>query len=112
MELTIYAKKRTTNDGRPFYSYLTTLHKKDGSEMKVQVKFRQDCGNPKGENCPVNIIVPKTGANLAEEKYEATETNPETGEIKIETRHNWKLWVSEWKPGSEYRDTSLDEFED
>lgn len=112
MEITIYAKKRQSNDGRTFYTYLSTLHKKDGAEMKVQVKFRQECGNPKGENCPMNIIVPKAAANLAEEKYEATETNPDTGEIKIETRKNYKLWVSEWKEGKPYVDTSLDEYED
>ena len=83
-----------------------------GEEMKVQVKFRQDCGQPKGENCPCIIIVPKTAANLAENKFETSEVSPETGEVKIETRKNYVLWVSEWKPGREYVDTSLDDFED
>lgn len=112
MELTIYAKKRTSTDGRPFFSYLTTIHKKDGTDMKVQVKFREACGQPKGDDCPCNIIVNKADANLAEERYEITETNPETGEIHIENRIGYKLWVSDWREGGEYRDTSLDEFED
>ena len=41
MELTIFAKKRQSNDGRPFFTYLSTLTRKDGEEIKVQVKFRQ-----------------------------------------------------------------------
>lgn len=112
MELTIFAKKRQSNDGRTFFTYLTTLHKRSGEEMKVQVKFRQDCGQPKGENCPCIIFVPKSAANLAENKFETSEVSPDTGEVKIETRKNYTLWVSEWKPGGEYVDTSLDEFED
>lgn len=112
MELTIFAKKRQSNDGRTFFTYLTTLRKKDGTDMKVQVKFRQDCGQPKGENCPCIINVTKANANLAEEKYEVSEVNPETGEVKIETRKTFKLWVSDWTPGREYVDTSLDDFGD
>lgn len=105
MNLTIYAKKRTTQDGgKTFYTYLTTLRKKDGEELRCAVKFRQECGNPKGEDCPMNIIVPKSGANLSVERY----TDEETGELLEAAR----LWVSEWKKGEAYVDHSLDDFED
>ena len=104
MNLTIFAKKRTSSEGKTFYTYLTTLRKKDGEELRCTVKFRQDCGNPKGEDCPMNIIVPKSGANLSVERY----TDDETGELLEAAR----LWVSEWKKGEAYVDHSLDEFED
>ena len=52
----------------------------------------------------MNIIVPKTCANLSVEKY----TDEETGELLEAAR----LWVSEWKKGDAYVDHSLDEFED
>lgn len=112
MKLTIYAKKRTTEEGKSFYTYLTTLTKKTGEEMKVQVKFRQDCGNPRGEDCPMNIIVPKDKANLAEERYTASEVDENTGEVTLTTKTNYRLWVAEWSKGEAYRDTSLDEFQD
>lgn len=112
MNITIFAKKRQTEEGRTFYSYLSTLTKKDGTELKVQVKFRQDCGNPKGEDCPMNIIVPKDKANLAHEIYNSSETDPSTGEVKFTEKQSFTLWVAEWKKGEVYRDTSLDEFAD
>lgn len=104
MNLTIFAKKRTSSEGKTFFTYLTTLRKKNGEELRCSVKFRQDCGNPKGEDCPMNIIVPKSGANLSVEKY----TDEDTGEL-LETA---RLWVSEWKKGEAYVDHSLDDFED
>ena len=104
MELTIYAKKRQTNEGKTFYTYLSTLTRKDGSELKVSVKFREDCGNPKADQCPMNIIVSKENANLSAKDYGV---NEETGEVL--TSHT--LWVSAWEKGSEYVDHSLDDFE-
>ena len=104
MNLTIFAKKRTSSEGKTFYTYLTTLTKKSGEELRCAVKFRQDCGSPRGEECPMNIIVPKAGANLSVEKY----TDEETGELLESAR----LWVNEWKKGEAYVDHSLDEFED
>lgn len=112
MKLTIYAKKRTTEEGKSFYTYLTTLTKKNGEEMKVQVKFRQDCGNPRGEDCPMNIIVSKDKANLAEEKYTVSEVDENTGEVTLTAKTNYRLWVADWAKGDAYRDTSLDEFQD
>ena len=107
MKLTIFAKKRTTKDGRPFYSYLTTLTKKDGEEVTVQVKFRDDCGAPKGENCPMNIVVDKTNCNYSEKirTYEDKDGNEEQFTDKV-------LWINAWSEGEPYVDTSMDEFVD
>lgn len=102
MNITVFAKKRTTEDGKKtFYNYLATLVKKDGSEIKVSVKFREECGAPKPEKCPCNIIVDKGKANLS-----TREVTTNDGEIVTV----YTLWVSEWKPGEEYKDHSLDEF--
>ena len=103
MELTIYAKKRQTLDGKKtFFNYLTTLTKKDGSELKCAVKFRESCGNPKPEECPKNILVDKKDANLTHK-----ELTLETGEVYTV----YTLWVSAWKPGKAYVDHSLDDFD-
>lgn len=102
MELTIFAKKRQTADGKKtFYNYLTTLTKKDGSELKCAVKFRESCGNPKPEDCPLNIVVDKKAANLSHK-----ELTLETGEVYTV----YTLWVSDWKKGAAYVDHSLDDF--
>lgn len=102
MKLTIFSKKRTTKEGKPFTSYISKLQKKDGSEVTASVKFRDDCGNPKPEDCPMNIVVDKKAANLASRTY----TDSETGEV----RESLTLWVTEWSEGEPYVDHSLDEF--
>ena len=66
MKLAIFAKKLTSREGRPFAKYFTTLTKKSGEEIMVQVKFREDCGAPKPEECPMNIVVDKTDCNYRE----------------------------------------------
>ena len=33
MEITIFAKKRLTKEGKPFFSFLSTLKKKDGTDL-------------------------------------------------------------------------------
>lgn len=103
MEIAVFAKKRTTTDGRPFYGYLATLTKKDGSPLTVAVKFRDDCGAPKPENCPMNIKFQKGAANLSSKEYVREDTG--------ETANSYTLWVSAWEVGSPYVDTSLDDFE-
>ena len=104
MELTIFAKKRTSADGKKFYTYLTTMTKKDGTEQTVAVKFREECGGPKPDKCPINIVVDKRFANLSHRDF----VREDTGEAG--TSHT--LWVSEWQEGKAYVDTSLDEYED
>lgn len=103
MELTIFAKKRTTEEGKSFYSYITTLTKKDGEKQTVGVRFREECGQPKGDTCPCNIIVEKGNANLSTKSF----IREDTGEVA----ESLTLWVKAWEKGSEYVDTSLDEYE-
>ena len=102
-ELTIFAKKRTTAQGKTFYNYLTTLTKKDGEELTVSVKFRESTGTPKPEECPLNIAVTKENLNLARRKYK----REDTGELA----EAFTLWINEWKKGSKYVDRSLDDFD-
>ena len=107
MKLTIFAKKLTSKEGRPFAKYFSTLTKKSGEEITVQVKFREDCGAPKAEECPMNILVDKTACNYREklQTYEDADGNEEEYTSKI-------LWVSAWQKGEPYVDTSMDEFEE
>lgn len=104
MEITLFAKKRITKDGKTFHQYLTTLEKRDGTTETVRVAFRNVEGNdiPKAESCPRNIAFNKEDANLSTTKY----TDNETGEIK----ERKTLWVTKWEPGSEYVDRSLDDY--
>ena len=103
MEITIYAKKRTTADGKTFYSYLSTLTRKDGTKQTVSVKFRDDAGNPKPENCPMNIKFDRGAANMVTRDF----TREDTGETGI----SYTLWVSRWEHGAPFVDHSLDDFE-
>lgn len=103
MNLTIFSKKCTTRDGKPFYKYLSTLTKKDGYTLSVQVKFREEAGAPRPDKCPMNIVVDKNDANLSNREY----TRPNTGEII--TIHT--LWVAHWTQGEAYVDHSLDDFQ-
>ncbi len=102
MEFTVFAKKRTMTDGKSFTSYLARLQRKDGSMQTVQVKFREECGAPKLEDCPMNVIIDKENANLVTKDYVDKQGNTSTSHT---------LWVSAWKQGAEYIDTSLDDFE-
>ena len=103
MQLTIFAKKRQTKEGKTFYNYLSTLISRDGRETPVQVKFRDAAGQPRPESCPCNIIVDKANANLSTREY----TDSNTAEI----RQSKTLWVSAWKNGPEYVDHSLDDYD-
>ena len=59
MQVTIFAKKRNTKEGKVFYTYLTKLTKKDGTEVTASVKFRDECGSPKPDHCPCNNLLEK-----------------------------------------------------
>ena len=55
MKILIYAKKRTTSEGKTFYSYLTKLHNNvTNEEITAAVKFAE-CDAPKPDNCPCFI---------------------------------------------------------
>lgn len=103
MEITIYAKKRHASDGKTFYSYLSTLTRKDGTKQTVSVKFRDEAGNPKPEKCPMNVKFDKGNANMTARAF----TRRDTGEVGM----SYTLWVSAWEPGAPFVDNSLDDFE-
>lgn len=105
MEITIFAKKRNTKEGKVFYNFLTTLQKKDGTTETMRVAFRDVEGNtvPKPDSCPRNIQFEKADANIATTSY----TDNETGEIKKRKT----LWICAWRAGSEYVDHSMDDYE-
>lgn len=103
MEITIYAKKRTTAEGKLFFSYLSTLTRKDGTRQTVSVKFRDECGSPRPENCPMNVKFDKGRANMATREF----VRKDTGEVMT----SYTLWVSAWEPGTPFVDHSLDDFE-
>lgn len=107
MLLNIFAKKRTTKDGKDFYNYLTTLTKKDGEQETVQVKFRDDCGQPKADDCPRTIEVKKENANLVK-RIITVPGRDDQPDKEVEER---KLWVSEWEDRGDYIDHSLDDYE-
>lgn len=103
MEITIYAKKRTTTEGKTFFSYLSTLTRKDGTKQTVAVKFRDEAGNPKPEKCPMNIKFSTGAANLSTREY----VREDTGGVGT----SYTLWVSAWEQGAPFVDHSLDDFE-
>lgn len=103
MEITVFAKKRRTSEGKEFPSFIATLTRKDGSAQTVQVKFREDCGTPKADKCPMNIKFDKRDANLSSRDY----TREDTGEVAT----SYTLWVNKWVEGAPYIDKSLDDFE-
>lgn len=104
MEISIFAKKRQTAEGRTFYTYLSTLTKKDGTEIPCSVKFNKDIQPPRPEECPCNIIVNKEHCNLSTKKI----FRESTGEV-LEAH---TLWVNQYAAGGEWVDHSMDDIED
>ena len=111
MEITLFSKKRMTKEGIAFYNFLSILTKKDGSQLVCTVKFRDEAGRPKPENCPMNILIDKSNCNLSTRKFTRQVTDPETGELSSEQGESYTLWVSSWLPGGPYVDHSMDDFE-
>lgn len=100
LKITLFAKKRKTKEGKEFYNFITTLTRKDGSEVVAVVKFN-GCDAPKPSACPLNIEVPKERANLSLKTVTADDGN-------VYERNT--LWVKEYEIGEAYVDHSLDEF--
>ena len=107
MELTIFAKKRVSKEGKDFTTYFTKLTKVDGEEITTTVKFREECGAPKREQCPMNIVADKTDCNFVEKgvTYKDSEGNDKEAIERV-------LWISKWTEGEKYVDTSMDAFVD
>ena len=103
MQAIIYAKKKTTKDGKAFYIYLTTLNnKKTGEAVKMRVRFRQECGQPDPHTCPRIIKFSRHDANVSAAAYQTDEG---------ETRISQTLWIAKWNDAGEYVDESLNDFE-
>lgn len=105
MQVTVFAKQKSTKEGKTFYTYFATLKKKDGSELVTELKFKELAGSPKGEQCPMNIVFDKTDANFTERPV----TYEKDGEEKDAITR--KLWIRKWEEGEPYVDHSMDDFE-
>jgi len=104
MTITIFAKQKTSREGKAFYIFLSTLtNKQTGETMPVRVKFREAAGTPDPHMCPRVITFEKKNANMVREHY----VNDDG-----EARQTATLWVSAWSDAGEYVDHSLDEFDD
>lgn len=103
MQITIFAKKRATKDGKNFVNFISRLTRKDGSTITAQVKIPED-KRPRADECPINIIVKKENANLSKTSY----IREDNGELAT----RYALWVSDFERGPAYVDHSLDDFED
>ena len=102
MKITVFAKKRQTNEEKPrtFYTYLTKLINADGEVLTVEVKF-SDCDAPK--EFPCNIEVDKKKSNLATKVETSDEGKEYTRRV---------LWVKDYVMSKDvYEDTSLDGIE-
>lgn len=103
MKITLFAKKRTMETGKTFYNFLTTMRRKDGEDIIATVKFRDECGEPRPETCPINIEFDKKNANLSPRKYIDKDGVEQTA---------WTLWLSAWVNSDDvYVDHSLDDFD-
>ena len=109
MQITDVRVRQETKEGKKFYTYLASIKKKDGSDDKLEAKFREECGAPDPKKCPLIIEVDKTsGSNIATKQVKYTD---EVGEEKEATRRT--LWIAAYTESDEkYIDTSLDEYED
>ena len=103
MKNDVFGKKHTTEDGKKFYTYLSKMKKKDGTEVTVNVKFREECGKPYQLPCTIEFDKKDANYNEIEDSYvsEAGEEVPILRRI---------LWVSKYTE-SEYVNTSMDDFE-
>lgn len=104
MKIAVFAAKRHTAEGKAFFSYIGRITKKDGEVLTVQVKFRESCGNPDGNKCPMIIVANKSDCNLSQRTI--TTTSEETGETITKTVYT--LWVTAYTT-EEYVDHSLDD---
>lgn len=68
MKITVFAKERKGKDNNSFISYLSKLTKTTGEEVTVQLKFSEECGKIKKENCPCIIEVNTSDCSYSERK--------------------------------------------
>ena len=120
MQITLFAERQQTKEGRTFYRYLTTLkrvNKETGEteDVMMEVKFHEACGKPDGANCPMYINIDKRMCNFNSkmEKYTVAiqdDDGNDTGEREERESLKNVLWVKAWEEGPEYVDHSMDDF--
>lgn len=104
MKTTVFAKKVKTNDGKTFFTYVTSLEKKDGSKQYMKVMYAGKDKNKSfdSDNCPLVIEFDKANANVGSTTYTTKEG---------EERKRYTLWLKDYTISSEkYVDHSLDDF--
>ena len=104
MKTTVFAKKVKMNDGKTFFTFVTSLEKKDGSKQYMNVMYSGDDKNKKfdSEDCPLVIEFDKANANISSTTYTSKEG---------EERKRYTLWLKDYTVSEEkYVDHSLDEF--
>lgn len=113
MKITVYAKKRTTKEGKTFAVYLSKLTNKNGDETPITVHFKQTAGLLNPDKCPAVIEFDRKNANLSKKEKHFARVDVVTGErVETITIDN-QLWVSEYRVcDGEYVDNSLDDFTD
>lgn len=107
MKALIFAKKRKTSDGKEFFGYIATITDKNGEEQTIGAKFKDECGNPKPEACPLYIEFDKDDANISTKKETKVDEVGEESKVEYKT-----LWISKYIVSDEkYVDHSLDDYE-
>lgn len=103
LNVTLFAKRRQTKEGKQFYNYITTLTAKStGERVSCRVRFSDSDNGVKADECPCNIIVTKGNMQTR------TITREDTGEDMTV----YTLWVHEWHYSDvPYEDHSLDDFQ-
>lgn len=112
MKLNVFKKIGKSQDGREFPIFLSTLVKKDGTELKVSVKFRQDAQQLDAKKCPCVIDVDKKTASLSVKPIRDDNGDPIVDEKTGDFKNSKTLWVTDWTFIGPYEDHSLDDFED
>lgn len=104
MKATVFAKKVKTHDGKSFFTFVTSLPKKDGTSQYMKVMYSGNDKNKRfdSDSCPVVIEFEKKDANISATAY----TTKEGVKEKIYT-----LWIQDYKVSDEkFVDHSLDDF--
>lgn len=104
MKTTVFAKKVKTNDGKSFFTFVTSLEKKDGSKQYMKVMYSGDDKNKKfdSEDCPVVIEFDRNNANISTTAYTTKDG---------EERKQYTLWLKDYTVSEEkFVDHSLDDF--
>ena len=104
MKTIVFAKKVKTNDVKSFFTFVTSLEKKDGSKQYMNVMYSGDDKNKKfdSEDCPLVIEFDKANANISTTTYTSKDG---------EERKRYTLWLKDYTVSEEkYVDHSLDDF--